>query len=331
MTQSVPVGEVRFLGDRALLIGAADPAAGRALACALEGPFRGIDAEVVCGFASVAVVLNDPDGELDAVRAAVRDALAVASDRDAAVPDGRLVTIPCVFDGPDVAEVAALAGCRDDEIVALFTKQPLSVAVVGFSPGFAYLDGLPAALRSVPGDAPASRGAGGRRRAGQRPRRGVPHRFARGVAPGRPHRLSPLLGHGPALRRARPRRPRALHGGGRAAIRSSPPHLARRTGPRRRAPARCGRSSRRGCAPWCRTVVVAPWRRRGSRQPARPIRSPLPWPTGWRATRSGPAPSKSPAAAPACAASVLVTWRPSARRRSSASTAPTPWRAGWCR
>ncbi len=150
MTQSVPVGEVRFLGDRALLIGAADPAAGRALASALEGPLRGIDAEVVCGFASVAVVLNDPDGELDAVRAAVRDALAVASDRDAAVPDGRLVTIPCVFDGPDVAEVAALAGCRDDEIVALFTKQPLSVAVVGFSPGFAYLDGLPAALRSVP-------------------------------------------------------------------------------------------------------------------------------------------------------------------------------------
>jgi biotin-dependent carboxylase-like uncharacterized protein len=35
-------------------------------------------------------------------------------------------------------------------VVALLTAQPLSVAVVGFSPGFAYLEGLPAALRSVP-------------------------------------------------------------------------------------------------------------------------------------------------------------------------------------
>ncbi len=35
-------------------------------------------------------------------------------------------------------------------MVALLTGAPLTVAVVGFSPGFAYLDGLPAALRRVP-------------------------------------------------------------------------------------------------------------------------------------------------------------------------------------
>jgi biotin-dependent carboxylase-like uncharacterized protein len=60
------------------------------------------------------------------------------------------VTIPCVFDGPDLDEVAALSGCSIEEVVAQLTAQPLTVAVMGFSPGFAYLEGLPAALARVP-------------------------------------------------------------------------------------------------------------------------------------------------------------------------------------
>jgi len=46
--------------------------------------------------------------------------------------------------------VATLAGCRPDEVVALLTARPLTAAVVGFSPGFAYLEGLPSPLDSVP-------------------------------------------------------------------------------------------------------------------------------------------------------------------------------------
>ena len=150
MTRSVPVGEVRPLGDRALLIGVDDPSAGRALEHALQDTLRGIDAELVCGFATVALLLRDPDVTIRSVRAAAVDALDSASVGRDAAPDGRLVTIPCVFDGADLTEVAALTGCADDEVVALLTAQSLSVAVVGFSPGFAYLDGLPGALRSVP-------------------------------------------------------------------------------------------------------------------------------------------------------------------------------------
>jgi len=37
MTRSVPVGAVRPFGDRALLIGVDDPAAGRALVASLAG------------------------------------------------------------------------------------------------------------------------------------------------------------------------------------------------------------------------------------------------------------------------------------------------------
>ena len=51
MTPSVPVGEVRLLGDRAFLIGVADAAAARAVAEELTAAL-GSEAEVVCGAAS---------------------------------------------------------------------------------------------------------------------------------------------------------------------------------------------------------------------------------------------------------------------------------------
>jgi KipI family sensor histidine kinase inhibitor len=156
MTRSVPVGELRDLGDRALLIGVEDAPAGRALAAALrrqlaDGDGTATGVEIVVGFATVLGCLIDPAAELEALRAAVARAQADAAHgaRDAD-GTGRLVTIPCVFDGPDLAEVAASTGLRAQEVVAHLTAAPLSVAVMGFSPGFAYLDGLPEPLRAVP-------------------------------------------------------------------------------------------------------------------------------------------------------------------------------------
>ncbi len=154
MTRPVPVGEVRPFGDRALLIGVADPPAGRALAAALERRGAdGVEAEVVCGRSTVALVLRDPD----AVLAPWRDVAGAALAASAAAPDAydaararKVLSVPCAFDGPDLAEVAALAGCSAEDVVALLTGAPLTVGVVGFSPGFAYLDGLAPALRDVP-------------------------------------------------------------------------------------------------------------------------------------------------------------------------------------
>ena len=60
------------------------------------------------------------------------------------------MTVPCVFDGPDLAEVAEMAGCRPDGVADLVTAARLTVAAVGFSPGFAYLEGLPEELSRVP-------------------------------------------------------------------------------------------------------------------------------------------------------------------------------------
>jgi KipI family sensor histidine kinase inhibitor len=152
MTPSIPVGEVRRLGDRALLIGVADAAAARELAGDLTAALAGV-AEAVGGSATVMVQASDPETELSSiaeVAGEVRAGVGRRAPSDRAVAPGRLVTVPCRFDGPDLDEVAALAGCPPDEVVALLTSGPLTATVMGFSPGFAYLEGLPSPLDRVP-------------------------------------------------------------------------------------------------------------------------------------------------------------------------------------
>jgi KipI family sensor histidine kinase inhibitor len=152
MIPSIPVGEVRHLGDRAFLIGVADAPAARLLAEELTAALAE-SVEVVCGAATVMVHVTEGDAELQpvlATAAVVRTGLGRRQPPADAFGRGRLVTIPCRFDGPDLDQVATLAGCRRDEVPALLTAQPLTAAVIGFSPGFAYLDGLPVPLRRVP-------------------------------------------------------------------------------------------------------------------------------------------------------------------------------------
>jgi KipI family sensor histidine kinase inhibitor len=139
------------MGDRAFLVGVADAAAARALARGLTAALAGVG-EVVCGSATVMVRAQDPRVELSALEAAVDAARADLAQRgrsDEEVGPGRLVTVPCRFDGPDLEEVATLAGLRPDDVVAQLTAGPLTAAMVGFSPGFAYLEGLPSPLDGV--------------------------------------------------------------------------------------------------------------------------------------------------------------------------------------
>jgi KipI family sensor histidine kinase inhibitor len=149
---SIPVGTTRRLGDRAFLVGVADAVAARELASGLTALLAG-EAEVVCGSATVMVQANDPDVELSSLEAVADGVRAeLARDRRSEVPvgPGRLVTVPCRFDGPDLEEVAALAGYRPDDVVEQLTAEPLTASVMGFSPGFAYLEGLPSPLDGVP-------------------------------------------------------------------------------------------------------------------------------------------------------------------------------------
>jgi KipI family sensor histidine kinase inhibitor len=156
MTRSIPVGAVRPFGDRALLIGVADPTSARALATSLDTALLGSGIELVCGLATVGVLARDPGTDVAALSAAVHAVLDASppgspgSPGDGTGVAGRVVTIPCAFDGPDLDQVAGLAGLSRDEVVAQLTARPLTVSVVGFSPGFAYLDGLSPALAGIP-------------------------------------------------------------------------------------------------------------------------------------------------------------------------------------
>ena len=109
MNRSVPVGAVRPLGDRAFLIGVADPQDGRALATGLAEttgwPLSSL--EVVCGFATVMVVVRDPDVDAAEVEEMARRQAGRRLPASASPARGREIVVPCAFDGPDLDEVAS--------------------------------------------------------------------------------------------------------------------------------------------------------------------------------------------------------------------------------
>lgn len=55
---------------------------------------------------------------------------------------GAVVEVPVRYDGPDLAEVAAVWGVSVEEAVRVHTAAEFRVAFCGFAPGFGYLTGL---------------------------------------------------------------------------------------------------------------------------------------------------------------------------------------------
>jgi biotin-dependent carboxylase-like uncharacterized protein len=60
------------------------------------------------------------------------------------------LVLDTVYDGPDLAEVAALTGLSAGEVIARHAAATYRVGWLGFSPGFGYLTGLDPALAAVP-------------------------------------------------------------------------------------------------------------------------------------------------------------------------------------
>jgi KipI family sensor histidine kinase inhibitor len=61
--------------------------------------------------------------------------------------EGPLVEVPVAYDGEDLAEVAALSGLSERDVVARHVGPEYRVAFCGFAPGFAYIAGGDPALR----------------------------------------------------------------------------------------------------------------------------------------------------------------------------------------
>jgi len=60
--------------------------------------------------------------------------------------EGPLVEIPVVYDGSDLAEVADATGLSVSQVVDIHSSTVYSAAFLGFTPGWAYLVGLPPSL-----------------------------------------------------------------------------------------------------------------------------------------------------------------------------------------
>jgi inhibitor of KinA len=80
--------------------------------------------------------------------------------RHSRATSSRTVEIPVCYGGelgPDIAEVAERAGMTVVQVAALHARADYQVHAIGFTPGFPYLGGLPAALNTPRRSAPRAR------------------------------------------------------------------------------------------------------------------------------------------------------------------------------
>ncbi|SDL63796.1 sensor histidine kinase inhibitor, KipI family [Lentzea albidocapillata subsp. violacea] len=127
-----------------------------------------IEVDSLSEVAAVRAALENLDGIEELVPAArtvlvkgaltqVRDALKTIDLTKTPAKHSREITIPVIYDGPDLALVAETAGSTPDEVVRLHTTATYEVAFCGFAPGFAYLTGLPEALQQPRLDSPRTK------------------------------------------------------------------------------------------------------------------------------------------------------------------------------
>lgn len=127
---------VRRYGARAALVEV--DGALQAAALADWARVAGVEAEEIVPAATTVLFDGvDPDG-LERVLERWRPTSASVA--------GGFVEIPVVFDGPDLADVAARWCVEPGEVVGRLTSYELTSTFCGFAPGFAYLAGLPEEL-----------------------------------------------------------------------------------------------------------------------------------------------------------------------------------------
>jgi KipI family sensor histidine kinase inhibitor len=125
-----------------------DAAAVLALADAVRGSAAGALAVDVVPAAATVLVTTLPRDHAAAGRAltAVEARFAARTDAPVTVPsrrpaDTEVLTLPVVFDGPDLHDVAAAVGLDVSDVVDRLVTTTWTTAFTGFAPGFGYLVG----------------------------------------------------------------------------------------------------------------------------------------------------------------------------------------------
>jgi KipI family sensor histidine kinase inhibitor len=148
---------IRRFGEAALLADAGSAQRAQALAASLASePIPGVVAAVP-GLEGLLVEMDPTVADAGAIGAELERRLGGALSFE---PAARTRTIPVAYGGemgPDLADVAALAGLSESEVVARHAGAEVRVLFDGFAPGFAYLGEVPAELRVPRLDTPRTR------------------------------------------------------------------------------------------------------------------------------------------------------------------------------
>ncbi|PRY93187.1 inhibitor of KinA [Hasllibacter halocynthiae] len=141
------------MGERGLLLtfgaDAEDRAAReavRAADAALGAAAPGWLLEAVPSYVALLIVFDPLATDHEGVAAFI-DAMAPAGGRAPAPKEWEIPFCPANGYAPDLSEVAARTGLAEEEVIATFCAATFEVAMLGFAPGYAYLAGLPEALR----------------------------------------------------------------------------------------------------------------------------------------------------------------------------------------
>jgi 5-oxoprolinase (ATP-hydrolysing) subunit B len=144
-------------GDRGWLVECSDHSPAALAAEIAARPWAAELQEIVPAAATVLVVVRD-SARCDALRALLAELLdgtGRAPLTDAGI--GRTVVVPVRYDGADLAAVAERTGMTVEEIARAHSDAEHRVAFFGFAPGFAYINGVPDALRIPRLDSPRPR------------------------------------------------------------------------------------------------------------------------------------------------------------------------------
>jgi KipI family sensor histidine kinase inhibitor len=151
----------RTMGDQAVMVELGDeisPAVNQKVRELLilleENPLEGVR-EVLPSYRSLLIMYDPARTGLEKLRPQIRKAAGrLAAAR---VPEPKTVHLPVVYGGsygPDLQWVADYHGVSREEVIELHAATIYQVYMIGFTPGFAYMGELPAALDTPRRDTP---------------------------------------------------------------------------------------------------------------------------------------------------------------------------------
>ena len=163
-----PSPRFRFAGDRGLLMvfgDVIDPVVNariRAMANRLESEcLQGVE-EIIPTYCALILIYEPLETTPDVL---IPILSFLNSDLETIdLPDPDIVELPVCYHeslGPDLAHVAEINGLTSQEVIEIHTKPLYPIYMIGFTPGFPYLGGLPEAIHTPRLKSPRTRVAAG--------------------------------------------------------------------------------------------------------------------------------------------------------------------------